>query len=72
MRREQHHDRFRSCRSVGKTYLNVDVSDILRRDITTSDSGDAPIEMILRTASHRLTALTKLSPNAEPTLSLVA
>jgi hypothetical protein len=44
----------------------------LRREITISDSTDAPLETILRTASRRLTALTKLQPNAEPTLSLVA
>jgi hypothetical protein len=49
--------------------LDVDVSGILPRDITILDSGDAPTEMARRTASCRLTGLTKLYPNAGPTLS---
>jgi (2R)-sulfolactate sulfo-lyase subunit beta len=38
----------------------VDVSGILRRDMTISDAGDALIDMIVRTANGRLTAAEAL------------
>jgi (2R)-sulfolactate sulfo-lyase subunit beta len=41
-------------------HVDVDVSGVLRRDMTISDAGDALIEMIVRTANGRLTAAESL------------
>jgi (2R)-sulfolactate sulfo-lyase subunit beta len=41
-------------------HIDVDVSGILRRDMTISDAGDALIENIVRTANGRLTAAEAL------------
>jgi (2R)-sulfolactate sulfo-lyase subunit beta len=41
-------------------HVDVDVSGVLRRDMTISDAGDALIEMIVRTANGRLTAAEAL------------
>jgi (2R)-sulfolactate sulfo-lyase subunit beta len=41
-------------------HIDVDVSGVLRRDMTISDAGDALIEMIVRTANGRLTAAESL------------
>jgi (2R)-sulfolactate sulfo-lyase subunit beta len=41
-------------------HVDVDVSGILRRDLTIPDAGDALIDMILRTANGRLTAAEAL------------
>jgi (2R)-sulfolactate sulfo-lyase subunit beta len=41
-------------------HIDVDVSGILRRDMTISDAGDALIECIIRTANGRLTAAEAL------------
>ena len=41
-------------------HIDVDVSGILRRDLTMSDAGDALIDMILRTANGRATAAEAL------------
>jgi (2R)-sulfolactate sulfo-lyase subunit beta len=41
-------------------HVDLDVSGILRRDMTISDAGDALIEMIVRTANGRLTAAEAL------------
>ena len=41
-------------------HVDVDVSGILRRDMTISDAGDALVEMIVRTANGRLTAAESL------------
>jgi (2R)-sulfolactate sulfo-lyase subunit beta len=41
-------------------HVDVDVSGILRRDMTISDAGDALVEMIVRTANGRLTAAEAL------------
>ncbi|WP_230533434.1 UxaA family hydrolase [Microvirga roseola] len=41
-------------------HVDVDVSGILRRDMTISQAGDALIEMIVRTANGRLTAAEAL------------
>lgn len=41
-------------------HVDVDVSGILRRDMTISEAGDALIEMIVRTANGRLTAAEAL------------
>lgn len=45
----------RTARTMSE-HVDLDVSGILRRDLTISDAGDALIEMILRTANGRLTA----------------
>jgi (2R)-sulfolactate sulfo-lyase subunit beta len=37
-------------------HVDVDVSGILRRELTIPEAGDALIEMIVRTANGRLTA----------------
>src|SRR3712207_3590259 len=41
-------------------HIDVDVSGVLRRDMTISDAGDALIEMVVRTANGRLTAAESL------------
>jgi (2R)-sulfolactate sulfo-lyase subunit beta len=41
-------------------HVDLDVSGILRREMTISDAGDALIEMIVRTANGRLTAAEAL------------
>ena len=41
-------------------HIDVDVSGVLRRDMTISDAGDALIEMVVRTANGRLTAAEAL------------
>ncbi len=41
-------------------HIDVDVSGILRRDLTLDQAGDALIEMIVRTANGRLTAAEAL------------
>jgi (2R)-sulfolactate sulfo-lyase subunit beta len=41
-------------------HIDLDVSGILRRDMTISDAGDALIECIIRTANGRLTAAEAL------------
>jgi (2R)-sulfolactate sulfo-lyase subunit beta len=49
----------RTVRTMSE-HVDVDVTGILRRDMTIPDAGDALIEMILRTASGRLTAAEAL------------
>jgi (2R)-sulfolactate sulfo-lyase subunit beta len=41
-------------------HIDVDVSGILRRDMTIPQAGDALIDMIVRTANGRLTAAEAL------------
>jgi len=41
-------------------HIDVDVSGILRRDMTIPEAGDALIEMIVRTANGRFTAAEAL------------
>jgi (2R)-sulfolactate sulfo-lyase subunit beta len=41
-------------------HVDLDVSGVLRRDMTISDAGDALIEMVVRTANGRLTAAESL------------
>ncbi|HJZ30898.1 MAG TPA: D-galactarate dehydratase, partial [Hyphomicrobiaceae bacterium] len=41
-------------------HIDVDVSGILRRELTLETAGDALIEMVLRTANGRLTAAETL------------
>ena len=41
-------------------HVDVDVSGILRRDMTIDAAGDALIDMIIRTANGRLTAAEAL------------
>jgi (2R)-sulfolactate sulfo-lyase subunit beta len=41
-------------------HVDVDVSGILRRDMTIDEAGDALIDMTIRTASGRLTAAEAL------------
>jgi (2R)-sulfolactate sulfo-lyase subunit beta len=41
-------------------HIDVDVSDILRRDMTIPEAGDALIDMVVRTANGRLTAAEAL------------
>lgn len=43
-----------------REHVDLDVSGVLRRDMTIPDAGDALIEMILRTANGRLTAAEAL------------
>jgi (2R)-sulfolactate sulfo-lyase subunit beta len=45
----------RTVRTMSE-HVDLDVSGILRRELTIPDAGDALIEMILRTANGRLTA----------------
>ena len=49
----------RTVRTMGE-HVDVDVSGILRRDMTIPQAGDALIEMIVRTANGRLTAAEAL------------
>jgi (2R)-sulfolactate sulfo-lyase subunit beta len=49
----------RTVRTMSE-HVDLDVSGILRRDMTLPDAGDALIEMILRTANGRLTAAEAL------------
>ena len=49
----------RTMRTMSE-HIDVDVSGILRRDLTMSDAGDALINMILRTANGRATAAEAL------------
>jgi (2R)-sulfolactate sulfo-lyase subunit beta len=49
----------RTVRTMSE-HVDVDVTGILRRDMTISEAGDALIEMILRTANGRLTAAEAL------------
>jgi (2R)-sulfolactate sulfo-lyase subunit beta len=49
----------RTVRTMSE-HIDVDVSGILRREMTLPDAGDALIEMILRTANGRLTAAEAL------------
>jgi (2R)-sulfolactate sulfo-lyase subunit beta len=49
----------RTVRTMSE-HVDVDVSGILRRDLTIPDAGDALIDMILRTANGRLTAAEAL------------
>jgi (2R)-sulfolactate sulfo-lyase subunit beta len=49
----------KTIRTMGE-HIDVDVSGILRREITISQAGDALIDMIARTANGRLTAAEAL------------
>ena len=49
----------RTIRTMGE-HIDLDVSGILRRDMTIPDAGDALIAMIQRTANGRLTAAEAL------------
>jgi (2R)-sulfolactate sulfo-lyase subunit beta len=49
----------RTVRTMSE-HVDVDVSGILRRDMTIPEAGDALIEMVLRTANGRLTAAEAL------------
>jgi (2R)-sulfolactate sulfo-lyase subunit beta len=49
----------RTVRTMSE-HIDVDVSGILRRDMTLEEAGDLLIEMILRTANGRLTAAEAL------------
>lgn len=49
----------RTVRTMGE-HVDVDVSGILRREMTIDDAGDALIDMILRTANGRNTAAEAL------------
>ena len=49
----------RTVRTMSE-HIDLDVSGILRRDMTIADAGDALIDMILRTANGRLTAAEAL------------
>lgn len=49
----------RTVRTMSE-HIDLDVSGILRRDMTIPEAGDALIEMILRTANGRLTAAESL------------
>jgi len=49
----------RTVRTMSE-HVDVDVSGILRRDMTISDAGDALIDMVARTANGRLTAAEAL------------
>ncbi len=49
----------RTIRTMSE-HIDVDVSGILRRDMTISQAGDALIEMVVRTANGRLTAAEAL------------
>jgi (2R)-sulfolactate sulfo-lyase subunit beta len=41
-------------------HIDVDVSGILRRELTLDSAGDALIDMVIRTANGRLTAAEAL------------
>jgi (2R)-sulfolactate sulfo-lyase subunit beta len=49
----------RTLRTMGE-HIDVDVTGILRRDMTIDQAGDALIDMIVRTANGRLTAAEAL------------
>lgn len=49
----------RTMRTMSE-HIDVDVSGILRRDMTMADAGDALIDMVVRTASGRATAAEAL------------
>ncbi len=49
----------KTIRTMGE-HIDVDVSGILRRDLTIPQAGDALIDMIVRTANGRLTAAEAL------------
>ena len=49
----------RTVRTMSE-HVDVDVSGILRRDMTIPQAGDALIDMIVRTATGRLTAAEAL------------
>ncbi|MEM9221935.1 MAG: UxaA family hydrolase [Pseudomonadota bacterium] len=49
----------RTVRTMGE-HIDVDVSGILRRDLTISDAGDALIDMVVRTSNGRATAAEAL------------
>ena len=49
----------RTVRTMGE-HVDVDVSGVLRRDMTIPQAGDALIDMIIRTANGRLTAAESL------------
>ncbi|PNG24352.1 UxaA family hydrolase [Methylocella silvestris] len=49
----------RTVRTMGE-HIDVDVSGVLRRDMTIPQAGDALIDMIIRTANGRLTAAESL------------
>ena len=49
----------RTVRTMSE-HVDVDVSGVLRRDLTIPEAGDKLIEMILRTANGRLTAAESL------------
>ena len=49
----------RTVRTMSE-HIDVDVSGVLRRDMTLEQAGDALIEMIMRTANGRLTAAEAL------------
>jgi (2R)-sulfolactate sulfo-lyase subunit beta len=49
----------RTVRTMAE-HIDVDVSGILRRELTLETAGDALIEMVVRTANGRLTAAEAL------------
>src|SRR5258706_9453072 len=49
----------KTIRTMGE-HIDLDVSGILRRDMTIPDAGDALIDMVVRTANGRLTAAEAL------------
>ncbi len=49
----------RTLRTMGE-HIDVDVTGVLRRDMTIPEAGDALIDMIVRTANGRLTAAEAL------------
>ena len=49
----------RTVRTMGE-HIDVDVSGVLRRDMTIEDAGDALIDMVARTANGRATAAEAL------------
>jgi (2R)-sulfolactate sulfo-lyase subunit beta len=49
----------RTVRTMGE-HIDLDVTGILRRDMTIDEAGDALIDMVLRTASGRVTAAEAL------------
>ena len=49
----------KTIRTMGE-HVDVDVSGVLRRDMTLDEAGDALIDMVVRTANGRLTAAESL------------
>ena len=49
----------KTVRTMGE-HIDVDVSGVLRRDMTIPEAGDALIDMVVRTANGRLTAAESL------------